>query len=335
MYNSSQGISKAYVTFSNSITLKCEPYCSDINPLNVLKKIVKIGPQNSIFNQYRSWPKYLQSRSLEINTDGTITFSSDMILTPYPVSALVDLSFTESQTYQSKDKTYTTSGTITGLVSVGWSDIVQLSSTCQQSKLLAAQSAFSSIKRLYSNYTSWSGNKLTLTPNQNCPANADNPFTPLCSDPYGDEGDNNEDSDEIKPSSVSVTTSRTEGTINFTFEWSTTQNQSGECVINGVKTETTIEITERQPNFVEHYIPSYGTLLQNMRCNTAKRLSITNSVTAPENSCGQNLDCQANEGYTIDPTPYFGDDRWLIIGHTTTKTNNSYTVKQDYIECRT
>jgi hypothetical protein len=332
IYNS-QGVSKAYVKFNNSVTLKCEPYCSNVNPIDVLKKIVQIGPQNQIFNQYRSWTSYLQSRNLEINTDGTITFSSGIILTPYAVSALVDLNFAESQTYENKDKTYTTSGTITGLVPVSFSDLVTVGSSCSQSKLTAAFSTFNIIKNLYSDFGSWGGSTLTLVP-KDCDIDVDNPFAPLCGDAYEDDEDPNEDTDEIKPSTVNVTTSRTDGTINFSFEWSTTQNDGGKCVTNGIRRETTVEITERQPNFVEHYIPSYGTLLQNMNCNSAKRISVTNSVTYPQESCGQNIECEANEGQTIDVSKYFGEGRWLIIGHSITQTTNSYTDKRDYIECR-
>ncbi len=332
--SNSQNLSKAYVTFNNSVKLKCEPYCSNVNPIDVLKKIVKIGPQNQIFNQYKSWKSYLQSRSLEINTDGTINFSSDIILTPFPVTALVDLSFAENQTYETKDITYTTSGTVTGLVPVSWSDLVTISSSCAQSKLDGAISTFSAVKAAYSDLSKWGGTSLTLT-KKNCPTNSNNPFASACDDIYGDDDDPNQDTDEIKPSNVTVTTSRTEGTINFTFEWSTTQNDGGQCVTNGVRKETTVEITDRQPNYVEHYVPSYGTLLQNMNCNSAKRLSVTVSITYPEESCGQNIDCQANEGRNIDVSKYFGSERWLIIGNTTTQTNNSYTSKADYIECRT
>lgn len=332
IYNS-QGISKAYVKFNNSVTLKCESYCSNINPIDVLKKIAQIGPQNQIFNQYRSWTSYLQSRNLEINTDGTITFSSSMILTPHAVSALVDLNFTENQTYENKDKTYTTSGTITGLVPVSFSDLVTVGSSCSQSKLAAALSTFNTVKNLYSDLNSWSGNKLNLQA-KDCDIDENNPFAPLCADAYEDEEDSNEDTDEIKPSTVNVTTSRTDGTINFSFEWATTQNDGGKCITNGIVRETTVEIIERQPNFVEHYIPSYGTLLQNMNCNSAKRISVTNTVTYPQDNCGKNIECEANEGQTIDISKYFGNDRWIIIGHNTTQTTNSYIDKKDYIECR-
>jgi hypothetical protein len=334
IYNGSQGISKAYVTFSNSLTFKCEPYCSNVNPIDVLKKIIKIGPQNAIFDEYKNWNQYLQSRTLDINTDGTISFSSSIILTPYPVTALVDLTFTESQTYQSKDKTYTTSGTVTGLIGISWSDIVTLQSSCYDSKLEAAKSAFGTIQGLYGDFSSWSGNKLTLNAKQNCPKTG-NPFAPLCSDPYGDDNSGgNEDTDEIKPSSVSVTTSRTDGTINFTFEWSTTQNADGSCVTNGVRKETTVDITERQPNYAEFTIPSYGTLIQNLKCNSAKKISVNVSITYPDSSCGQNMQCEANEGLAINLDDYFAGSSWLMIGHTTTTTTNTYTEKKDYIECR-
>jgi hypothetical protein len=336
IYDSGSGASKAFVKFANSLSLNCEPYCSNVDPISVLRKIIKTGPTKAIFNTYNSWQKYLQSRSLSISTDGAISFSCDMILTPpgSNAGALVDLDFGYNKVYDSKDITYTTSGRVIGLASVSWGDIATMSDTCGASKFANAQGVYASIHGKYSNLNNWAGQTLELEEKPNCPKE-DDENVGRCEG--AEEEENDEDSDYIKPSTSSVAASRTSGEISFNFEWSTTKGENGEtCTKNGIQKEITVDITEPQENYVEHILPGYGTLIQNIKCKSAKRISITVATTDPASSCsGKKIECENDDGFKVVEEEYLGGDRWLKIGHSKTKTSNSLTEKRDYIKCRT
>lgn len=336
VFTSDKQLSKAFVRFTDTISLTCKPLCSSNGNagglvFSVLQKLLKIGIDNKIFNPYKSWSKYLQNRSLEINTDGSITFKADMILTPpgQGASAFVDLSFGHSRDYQSKTTTKTTSGSVTGLASVPWSNPISLSDTFSASKLGNALGAFGHIKGKYNKLASWKGTELELIEKPNCPVQNNNSIGQCRKDPDDDDQDK---SGCVEPSMTTVSISRTDGTINFNFEWSSSTNNN-ECIVNGVKKEITVDITDPQPQYVEHILPSIGTLIQNLNCNNAKRVSITFSVTSPDDACNQSLGCEINEGIDIEVSKYLSDGTYLIIGHTKNIGTNNITIKQDFIKC--
>lgn len=334
VFDTSVGASKAFAKFSNSLRLKCEPFCNDISPIDVLKRVVRTGPSNPIFASYSSWNKFLHSRSLTINSDNSISFNSEIILTPPGTNsgALVDLEFGYSRAYESKDITYTTSGTITGLVSVGWSDIVSLGDTCAASKYANAEGVYNAIKGKYGDLNNWAGMTLELEEKPNCPKQSNNGIGRCRAE---NEDDNDEDTSYVKPSTSTASGSRTDGTINFNFEWSTTKNESGEtCIKGGVSKEVTVEIIDPQQTYVEHTIPGKGTLIQNLNCFSAPRLSISITVTAQEDSCGELSDCESNEGLDIVYERYLSGGNWLMISDKRTQTLNSRTISQDFILCR-
>lgn len=334
VYDEVNGVSKAFIRFSNSISLKCETYCGSTNTtISVLKRLVKYGISNSkLITLYGAYKKYLQSRSIEIDNDGSISFSCDMILLP-PTStgtALVDLIFSYNRTYESKDITYVTSGTVTGLVNIDWGDLVTLVSTCSVSKLANAMGTFTKVRGKYEDLNSWAGQTLELNEKPNCPPTS-NTNIGRCENKPEDGG--NEDSNYIKPSSGTISVSRTDGVINFNFEWSTTQDSSGgTCIKDGIKTETTVEIIEPQPQYVEHILPGRGTLIQNLNCKSAKKVNITVATSYPEDNCGNKTKCTTNDGLAIAINQYV-PAKALLIENTTTETRNSYTIRQNFIEC--
>ena len=333
VYDVASGVSKAFVRFSNSISLKCETYCgSTNNTISVLNRLVRYSMTNSkLITQYGSYKKYLQSRSIDIDTDGSINFSCDMILLPptFTGSALVDLVFSYNRTYESKDITYVTSGTVTGLVSIDWGNLVTLGSTCSTSKLANAIGVFGTLRTKYENLSNWGGLKLELNEKPNCPPEDENNVG-RCENKQEEDA---EDSDYVKPSSGTISISRTDGVINFNFEWSTTQDdKGGTCIKDGIKTETTVEIIEPQNQYVEHILPGKGTLIQNLNCKSAKRVNITVATSYPEDNCGNKTRCNANDGLAIAINQYV-PAKALLIEHNTTETKNSYTIRQNFIEC--
>ena len=329
-YYATGDFNKGFIKFTNKVSVTCKPFCSDdgtplSKSMSVLNKVLKLGISNSsISSKYASWAQLLQSRTMEINTDGGISFTASMILVPpgASASALVDINFSHNENYQDKSRRYVVSGTVTGLVNVPWGNLISLGSTSSVSKFANANSVFGNIQARFSSLGSWAGTKLTATEIGNCPIN--NTISQICSLAKDTENSC------LEPLSTTVSKSRTDGVINFTFEWGTSQTDN--CINNGKKTEITIDVQESQPQFVEHVIPRYGTLIQDINCRSAKRVTYTSSTTTDDSSCSTSLDCSSqNNDPTLDISEYISGD-FLLIGSSISKSRTSYIVKREYIE---
>jgi len=344
VYDPSVGASKAFIKFINNITIKTENVCcGSTNSMVLFNRLVSIGPTLPIFAPYRSWSPFLHSRSMTLENDGRISFKCEIIYTPPGTNfgAFVDLDFTVSRSYQSNDTTYITSGSVTGLVSLNWTDIITLSDTCSRSKLANALGVYYAIASKYKDFSFWNGSFLELEEQPNCPREDEEnagPFVNCRS--LSSNNEDNEDEDDpgvIEPSNSTTAISRTDGVVNFTFEWSTIkkENSGGECFEDGIKRETTVDITYPQPSIIEHVIPGRGTLLQNLNCVTALKVTITVTETYPNDkgSCDKNKSiCRTNTGIGIAVEKFVPENN-LLIDHTITETNNSYSIKQTFIEC--
>lgn len=330
----SGGLSKAYAKFNNSLTLTCQPLCgsaSGSTTFAVLNKVVKAGITQSIYSQYNSWIPFMQDRSLDIKSNGEVSFSADMILLPpgNSAGALVDINFGHSRDYNSKTITKTISGTINGLAPVSWSIVASLGDTFSASKLSNALGVFSLIRSRYANLSSWQGSVLSLMEKPNCPPPDTDGQENTCK--LDDEEDEEEDLC-IEPSTSTVTISRTEGTINFNFEWSNL-NDEGQCIKNGVKKEITIEIIEPQSQFAEHVLPGQGTLIQDLLCKNAKRVNATVNITVPQDECNKYVDCPIDDDVQDEIDSYLTDGTYLRIEHTKSVSQGSVSIRQNYIKC--
>jgi len=323
-------LSKTFVKFTNNITLTCSPLCPNLggnqaNGINVLRRIMSNGPTHKIFDKYKNWKPHLQGRSLQLSTDGSISFSSEVILLPPNITskAFVDLDFEHSRAYQSKKHNKKISGTITGLASVGWSDIISLSNSYSSSKIANAEAVFNSMQ--FSSLGSWNGSTLELTELANCPID---PPEECASSIIQNE------TPCFQPISSVVSKSRTEGQINFTYEWGNPDEDNCE-ESNGKKTEITIDITEPQYQFVENVIPDVGTMVQNLNCRTAKILEITSTTTDPRgDGCSGINECSATDALNKVLLEYIEDESansWLLIENSRTTTSNSFAIRQKYI----
>lgn len=328
-YYGDGGYSKEFVKFTNKINITCRPLCSaEGTPLSkstaVLNKVLKLGPSSAAFKEYSSWTQYLQSRTMEINTEGGITFTASIILVPktskFP-SSLVDISFSHSENYQEKSSRFIVSGTVNGLVSVPWTNLISLGNTSSVSKLSGAESAFSDIKSRFTSLSMVGGQRLQAIQRPNCPIqNIINSICAISSSP----------SNCIEPLTTSVSKSRIEGTITFNFEWGI--SQQGECISNGRKTEITIDVQAPQPQFIEHIIPRYGTIIQDLNCRSAKKVTYTSTTTAENSSCSNLLECSPTTTDEALNLSKYLQGTFLLIGSSITKTRTSYIVKQEYIE---
>lgn len=326
VYDSAAGIlSKTFAKFTNEVTLSWQPICSDTATplLTVLNKLISIGPTLDAFSQFSSWGSYLQSRSFSINTDGSVSFKSEMVLIPpgASASAFVDISFELDKNYTSKTMSKKITGSINGLASVGWGGIVNLSDTSSASKLSGAETAFSSIKGAYSSLSSWSGLDLELTKLPLCPK--PNTNAACADDPEDEEIDTC-----LIPLNSNISKNRTEGSITFDFEWAS----AGEaCEENGINKEITVEVTEPQVTFQQFVIPDFGTLLQNLNCRTAETVQGTCTIRS-SGRCIDDLDCNCETALEEKINEYVPDkSKWLLITHSKQKTSNSLSLTKKYI----
>jgi len=341
LYNNGE-FSKTFVRFTNKINIKCQPVCNDDGDafkkaMTVLRKLVKFGPQHEIFSEYKTWTKLLQTRSMDTNIDGSVSFSASIILIPQCSTqkyALVDLTFANNKNYQNKTEKRSITGNINGLISVSWSDLIDLSDTCTDSKLANADSVLAVIKNRFSNLSSWEGSELSLIKQPNCP---NNPIT-AC------ETTTLDNALCIKPSASTISKSRVDGSISFTFDWSTVDS----CEENGFRTDLTVDINYREPIVVEHIIPMYGTLLQDLKTFRPLKYEFTASLSSNGNSCAAFDSCIINDlknklqklieqyiGKATDTVNLQGGGDgtgFIIVNNNINRTLNSLTLKKDYLQ---
>lgn len=330
-------LSKTYVKFTNQVSLTCKPLCPNLggvnaNPIAILRRMVSSGPSHEALQKYKSWTPFIQSRSLEISTEGSVNFSSEIILLP-PTStgkAFVDINFEHSRTYESKKTSKKISGTVTGLAEIAWSDLVTLSDTSSASKLANAESSFQALKGQFSDLSSWAGLMIELTEIPECPKETEDSIGKCGDDDEDEEGGGN-----IVPTTSTISKDRTEGVINFTFEWASDDDDQGCSENNGKRTEVSVDITEPQATLAEHIIPGVGTLIQNLNCKSAETISFTSSTTDPESDgCSKNNECDANEAINKEIEKYIPKDNdkgWLLIENSKVTTGTSVTITKKYI----
>lgn len=341
IYNGGE-FSKTFVRFNNKINITCQPICPDSGqPFNksmeVLRRLVKFGPQHEIFDEYKTWTRLLQTRNIDTNSDGSVTFTASIILVPPCATnkyALVDLIFAHNKNYRDKTEKRSINGNITGLVSLSWSDIITLPDTCIDSKLSAADTVLEIIKTRFSNLGNWEGAELSLIKQPNCPSN---PIT-ACQDTT------DLNSLCVKPSMATVSKSRVEGTISFNFEWSTVDG----CEQNGFKVDLNVDINYREPIVAEHIIPMYGTLLQDLKTFRPLKYEFTASLSGDSGSCAILDPCILNdlenqlleliEQYIGPATATVnlqggGDGTgFIIVNNSKSRTLSSLTLKRDYLQ---
>ena len=346
-------LSKTFVRWSTKMSIRCEPFCSSTGTdgIDLLKKLLYAGPTNSL-GGYNStdWTKYLGSRNLDINSDGSISFSASVILVnnkacePKPnstlVSAFVDISFATSDTYSTpKSETHTISGNIQGLSSISWTDLITLSDVCSSTKLTNAITTFNLLSPILKEYEkAFLPNylPLTLMLQPNCPT-LSTVTTQACANTVAADilG-------LLRPQSSSVSVNRITGDINFSISWSSA-NVGDNCVGSDGATENlSINITPAIQQFAQQAIPRFGTTMQKLGAYKNEKINFTYTKNGAQ-AFGLCPPPPAPPGCT-DAGTSFNDSikKWmdenaktktyLCIAWTKTSTNTSYTENQDFIE---
>lgn len=334
VFLSDNTLSKAYVKFSSQVSVTCRPLCANKNPqelmINVIKKIAKLKPDSNLLQAYNNWKPYSQSRSFDITGSNQASFSTDIILLPpnSTAGAFVDLQFEHSKSYTDDAEIKKVSGTINGLSSIEWSgDLIGLNDTSSSAKFDQANSVFQKILSKYKSIENWEGLMLELTEKPNCPpTNSKNSPSPSCKNKSSGSG-----SAPLRAKSSTVSNSRTEGSINFNFEWDTTNSCADE---SGFTSEVVVDIIEPQKQIVEHIIPSYGTLFQDLKACNAKRINFTSNVNAngEDALCNVNALSLATTELTRAEAEYLKKGVWLLIESSRSTSNKNISITKQYIE---
>lgn len=340
-------LSKTFVKWSTKMSIKCEPFCNSDsdsgggrNILEILDSLVYGGPTSDSFNEYKDWTRYLGSRSLDISSDGVVSFSASIMLVDTecaPLLALVDINFNTSDTYATpKSETHTISGSIQGLSSISWSDLVTLSSVCANNKVgnaIAVFNQMAGIIKLHDKTFKPNYLPLQLEEKPNCPIPS--PTVAACTNTNPDKIPG-----LLKPTTSSVSVNRITGDLTFSISWATA-SEGDTCVdADGATENISVNITPATEQFATHVIPRYGTIMQRLGSFKSEQVSFTYSKTGPSafglcapdplpDSCGTTV------GFNDSIKNYFNTRigrRYLRIAYSKTFTNTSYSEQQNYIE---
>lgn len=316
---------KTYAVAVSELNFRCEPICQPgFSLISVIGKLYKQG-LHTAFSGFSGWNQYAKSRSVQVTSDNSVTINTQYIITPHQASAFTDLSFAHSRTYAEGESTKKIiSGTVTGLTDISIFNTYGFTGTCVSSKLANAESTFADIKSRFANISSWEGITLELL-------ELPNPFALNATDACNRPAENDERQPCIKPYLSTVSKSRTEGVIDFNFEWSTdTGDQCGADTENRISTDITIDVIEPQRQFVEHVIPLRGTLIQDLNTKNARRVNVQIVTTYPQDLCTKPSEpCEENIEEILNQYNITG----LLIKDTLTVNKRSVTRDRSYIEC--
>lgn len=342
-------LSKTFVRWSTKMSIRCEPFCSSKgrDAIELLQNLLYAGPTTSL-GGYKNWTKYLGGRSLDISSDGAISFSSSVILvdneacdpTLSLVSAFVDISFATSDTYSTpKSETHTISGNIQGLSSISWTNLITLSDVCSSTKLSNATTTFNLLSPILKEYEKTfvpNYSPLVLELTKNCPVLSE-VATKACANTVAADilG-------LLKPQSSSVSVNRITGDINFSLSWASA-NLGDNCVGSDGATENlSINITPAIQQFATQAIPRFGTIMQKLGAYKNEKINFTYTKNGAQ-AFGLCPAPPPPAGCTDDSTSFnksikeWMDENaktktYLCVAWTKTSTNTSYTENQDFIQ---
>jgi hypothetical protein len=233
----------------------------------------------SALGSYHAGPKYMHVRSLDADPiNGTITVNGDLIIrptgTPYP-QAFIDISVDSRAETAQVGRNVTVSGTVEGLYTTSFSDLITNGQFHPSStnRISNAESAYSSLSGSFIGLATMylSG---VLTDTGDC---TDGGLLGICPSyvPPQECG--------LRLVNKSETRNFGQGTIGFSFEYSTAQN----CSIPGA-TKVETEVTHNYPTdvFAEFTIPFRGEpLLQDLGTTTKETVAVNVTATVENPGC--------------------------------------------------
>lgn len=329
-------ISKSYIKASGRISLACftkevcgiPTYNGQETLVNVIKSraqslmSMNICVQGSPLAQFAGWNKWLDTKSLTINGDGSADWSFDLYMSKGSAKpfAWIDVTTSDRQNHKEKTQNYNISGNIRGLSSASIDDYLS-NKVDTNERITNAQSAFSALSSSISN-GSWPSDGVTLT------ASACNTPPPDQSDPCEEDQEEQYCKQRI---SCSTKISPVSGEISFSAEFGSinTCNPSA----NG-NIDFSVEEQLSVARHYEYIIPGYGdSVVVDLNAPTPHTLTIT--ARGQLNSCDktklpQLISCvEALFAEQLSKTPGV----WVLVTKSKTIGSVSYSITQEFIEC--
>ena len=270
--------------------------------------------------QFSEWNKWLDTKSLTINADGSIDWSFDLYMSEGSATpiAWVDVNTTDTQDQKRKTHTKNISGTIKGLSSASLEDYLG-DKTIVNERISNAQAAYDKIQKDIGK-GNWPSDSIILTGDEV----GSNPSVPNpCAQPE-EETCNQRLSSTIKRSPIS-------GEIVFSAEY----GPISLCKPKGVaKIETTIEESLPANRHIEYIIPGLGkSLVINLKAPTPGRATITARGTLQGCDKTKLAELEFCVVAAFDKIIGTLDGSWLEISKKKNVGTFSYSLSKEFIRC--
>lgn len=330
-------ISKSYIKASGKINITSfmKEVCGipQYNGINNSIQILKLRAQSlmsmnicvpdSPLAQFSGWNKWLDTKTLTINGDGSVDWTFDLYMSKGSAKpfAWIDVNTEDSQDQKRKTATKIISGTIKGLSSASIEDYLADKAGVNE-RIVNAQMAFDALQGVIQG-GSWPSDEIVLT---------------------GEEAGENEEEEEKNPCeqedeeefctqriSSTVKKSPVSGEISFSAEY----GPISVCKPKGVgKIDTTIDEQLPASRHIEYIIPGAGdSLVIDLKAPTPWRVTVTarGSLQGCDKTKRDELEACVEAAFQkiIDTL----DGLWLEVNKTKNIGTYSYSLSKEFVRC--
>lgn len=269
---------------------------------------------NNILTKYNNWNKWLDTKKITINIDGSLTWTFDMFLSegsakPY---AWIDIDTEDKKDQKTNKKGKVISGKIKGLSSANISDWLGHKVDAQE-RIANAEKAYDELSDLIKS-GSWPETDVVLY------------------DVFGKIQDKSKYNFCFQRLSSNIVKSVIAGEINFSAEF----GDISACRPNGESTiDITIDETFSVNRYAEFTIPNSTVVVQRITPSTPARVTITargsiqNCNTNSINQLAGNVEVQLSSAY--NKIPYFR--KLILMSEKKNIGKYSYTLTKEYLAC--
>lgn len=327
-------ISKSYIKASGKITMASfmrevcgiPDYDGQQNSIEILKIRAKslmnmnICVPDSPLSQFAGWNRWLDTKSLSIDANGSVSWSFDMYLSKGDAKpmAWTDITTENKQDHKRKTDSKTISGTIKGLSSANIDDYLADRVDVNE-RLGNALTAYNAIQASIIN-GSWPSDGITLTGGEIC--------IDLNSDPCATN--NNEDTCTQRISST-VKQSSINGEITFSAEF----GPISACKPRGVaKIDLTVEEQLPADRHVEYIIPgAKDAVVISLNAKTSHKTTITarGSLQGCDKTKLPQIMACVEEAMAKEVAKLGG--LWLILNQSKSIGTFSYSLTKEFVKC--
>lgn len=312
---------KDSVKWSSSITvtgIRTADHTAIKKATDFLQQVLIATPERAEFNQYKTWNLYIQQRNIDMNSvEGTVTLNIDALLIhpQYNASALVTISGSTSHTYSSNSHTASVNINCNGLISIPWSKIIAIESSCLSGKYENAKTTAVALTNIYRNFNNFPTNDLLLEQLE-------------CSIPCN----LGEQNICYIPKTFTFNKNATEGSVDVTLEWS---SEATNCNSDGYSVEIQEDANSSEATIVEFsnfWVPA--PIVQNVNCNKSPTRNYTVNVSSKFKCPNPVLYDAAWAAYNNTVLSRVGSlsGNWAEIGKSATLNNTSYTITSNWIQ---